>query len=66
MKSKHIIVLNFLIILACGQESNTTPLEVHLTQGNVRGYKEPGSNYFGFYGIPYATAPVGIDRFKVS
>lgn len=35
-------------------------------QGPVRGYKDPTRNVFAFYGIPYATAPTGRDRYKVN
>ncbi|CAH2229606.1 jg27436 [Pararge aegeria aegeria] len=37
---------------------------VQLTQGPVRGYKDPDLGIYSFYGIPYATAPTGKDRFK--
>lgn len=38
---------------------------VRISQGPVRGYKEAADDFFGFYGIPYATAPTGKHRFKV-
>lgn len=38
---------------------------VQLSQGAVRGYKDPDLEIFSFYGIPYAKAPTGTDRFKV-
>ncbi|XP_028164297.1 uncharacterized protein LOC114355565 [Ostrinia furnacalis] len=37
---------------------------VRSPQGPVKGYKDPGDSIFVFYGIPYATAPTGADRFK--
>nr|AJN91198.1 carboxylesterase [Cnaphalocrocis medinalis] len=37
---------------------------VRISQGPVRGYKEAADDFFGFYGIPYATAPTGKHRFK--
>ncbi|XP_045761403.1 juvenile hormone esterase-like [Maniola jurtina] len=37
---------------------------VHLSQGPVRGYKDPDEGIFSFYGIPYAKAPTGPERFK--
>ncbi|XP_045456296.1 cholinesterase 1-like [Melitaea cinxia] len=37
---------------------------VHLNQGIVRGYKDLREDIFAFYGIPYATAPKGPDRYK--
>ncbi|XP_045451203.1 juvenile hormone esterase-like [Melitaea cinxia] len=44
---------------------NVTPSRiVNLTQGPVRGYKDKNLDVFIFYGIPYATAPTGQDKFK--
>ncbi|XP_022826306.1 cholinesterase 1-like [Spodoptera litura] len=37
---------------------------VNITQGPVRGHRDPGGDLYLFYNIPYATAPTGIDRFK--
>ncbi|XP_046968111.1 juvenile hormone esterase-like [Vanessa cardui] len=37
---------------------------VEITQGPVRGYKDPIEDIFVFYGIPYAKAPTGPQRFK--
>lgn len=37
---------------------------VNITQGPVRGRLEDG--VYSFYNIPYATAPTGTDRFKVT
>nr|QIJ96707.1 carboxylesterase [Glyphodes pyloalis] len=37
---------------------------VRIEQGPVRGYKEKGDSIFTFYGIPYASAPTGKDKFK--
>lgn len=39
---------------------------VNIDQGPVKGYKPVGKDFFVFYGIPYATAPTGTNRFKVS
>nr|ACV60234.2 antennal esterase CXE7 [Spodoptera littoralis] len=38
--------------------------EVKTAQGPVRGRKHPTEDIYTFYNIPYATAPVGVDRFK--
>ncbi|CAH2099668.1 unnamed protein product [Euphydryas editha] len=35
-----------------------------LSQGLVRGYKDPEEDIYIFYNIPYATTPTGRDRFK--
>ncbi|XP_037300554.1 uncharacterized protein LOC115445561 isoform X2 [Manduca sexta] len=37
---------------------------VQLPQGPVRGYRDPGGDIFTFYGIPYAAAPTGVNKFK--
>ncbi|XP_068628354.1 esterase FE4-like [Battus philenor] len=37
---------------------------VNIAQGPVRGYKKPGDDVFVFYGIPYATAPSGTQKFN--
>nr|AII21988.1 odorant degrading enzyme CXE14 [Sesamia inferens] len=38
--------------------------EVKTAQGPVRGRKHPKADLYAFYNIPYATAPVGVDKFK--
>ncbi|XP_022828343.1 esterase FE4-like [Spodoptera litura] len=38
--------------------------EVKTAQGPVRGRKHPTEDIYTFYNIPYATAPVGVDRYK--
>ncbi|XP_072936216.1 juvenile hormone esterase-like [Epargyreus clarus] len=37
---------------------------VHIEQGPVRGYKAHDGNFYVFYGVPYATAPTGADKYK--
>ncbi|CAH2229602.1 jg27434 [Pararge aegeria aegeria] len=37
---------------------------VHIDSGPVRGYKDPNEDIFVYYGIPYAKAPSGSDKFK--
>ena len=39
--------------------------EVKTAQGPVRGRKHPSEDLYTFFNIPYATAPVGVDKFKV-
>ena len=39
--------------------------EVKIAQGPVRGRKHPTADLYAFYNIPYATAPTGINKFKV-
>ena len=38
---------------------------VALEQGPVRGIRHSSGELYEFYNIPYATGPVGVDRFKV-
>ncbi|KAJ8733884.1 hypothetical protein PYW07_014435 [Mythimna separata] len=38
--------------------------EVKTAQGTVRGRKHPTADIYTFFSIPYATAPVGVDKFK--
>ena len=56
-------------LLLCIFAKLTTSLKdrvVNIDQGPVRGYQPEGEDYFAFYGIPYATAPTGPNKFKVS
>ena len=39
---------------------------VSTNQGLVRGYRPVDEDYFVFYGIPYATAPTGLNKFGVN
>lgn len=39
--------------------------DVNTDQGPVRGFSIDDDEVFSFYGIPYATAPRGENRFKV-
>ncbi|XP_013201054.1 esterase FE4-like [Amyelois transitella] len=38
--------------------------EVTIESGRVRGYKDYKYDIYAFYGIPYATTPIGIHKFK--
>ncbi|KAJ8733882.1 hypothetical protein PYW07_014433 [Mythimna separata] len=38
--------------------------EVRTAQGTVRGRKHPTEDIYTFFSIPYATAPVGVHKFK--
>lgn len=63
MKDKLYLFIYLLTAVASNADEDS--LTVELTQGHVKGYKEEGKNYYAFYGIPYATAPTGGDKFKV-
>ncbi|KAL0832243.1 hypothetical protein ABMA28_001693 [Loxostege sticticalis] len=56
-----VILLAFGLIGAMRADSSKL---VNLTQGPVLGYKAQDAGVFEFYGIPYAAAPTGKDRFK--
>lgn len=45
--------------------STSESLLVNIEQGPVRGYKLPQGGLYVFYNIPYATAPIGLQKFKV-
>ncbi|XP_049876611.1 venom carboxylesterase-6-like [Pectinophora gossypiella] len=57
----------YLLVLVCalapvfGQEQT---LQVNITQGIVQGSIAPDGIYYTFYGVHYAGAPVGQNRFK--
>ncbi|KAL4705254.1 hypothetical protein ACJJTC_010273 [Scirpophaga incertulas] len=51
-------------VLALARADSRESRLVQTLQGPVRGYKDPVANVFTFYGIPYATAPTGQDRYK--
>uniref|UniRef100_A0A1L8D6M6 Carboxylic ester hydrolase n=1 Tax=Plutella xylostella TaxID=51655 RepID=A0A1L8D6M6_PLUXY len=56
-------VLELSYILADVQESVQSKV-VKISSGPVRGYKDKKTGIYEFYGIPYASAPTGEDRFK--
>lgn len=55
------ISFSFFVLSKC--ESRFS--DVNMEQGLVRGFNVDDDEVFSFYGIPYATAPTGEDRFKV-
>lgn len=58
----------WLIVFPClilsGISGDPESRTVHLNQGIVRGYKDLHEDIFDFYGIPYAVAPTGPNRYK--
>ncbi|CAH0698872.1 unnamed protein product [Spodoptera exigua] len=56
-------VLLILCVVTCSSENDDDWKLVHTVQGPVRGRKDPDGMYV-FYGVPYATAPTGEDKFK--
>ncbi|VVC88035.1 unnamed protein product [Leptidea sinapis] len=57
-----ISLLIYALFSPCVQGAND--LTVKLEQGYVRGYIDPDGGFYAFYGIPYATAPTGDQKFK--
>ncbi|CAH0406087.1 unnamed protein product [Chilo suppressalis] len=59
-----------LVVLCCESARTQTSgdaqyREVNVPgQGKIRGFREPGTDVFTFYGVPYATAPTGEHKFK--
>lgn len=56
--------LSLCAILASVRPDSTDSREVKISQGTVKGYRDPEGDLFAFYNIPYATAPSGTARFK--
>lgn len=40
-------------------------LDIAIDQGIVRGYDHDNDQVFSFFGIPYATVPTGVNKFRV-
>ncbi|XP_013148722.1 PREDICTED: para-nitrobenzyl esterase-like [Papilio polytes] len=51
-----------LTLVAIGESKEVKQLNI--AQGPVRGYKDAADDVFVFYGIPYATAPTGTNKYK--
>lgn len=62
-RSTFILIL-FTFISICRAQNEESKI-LTIPQGSVRGYKSSNSEVFEFYGIPYATIPKGVDKFKV-
>ncbi|XP_023955055.2 cholinesterase 1 [Bicyclus anynana] len=57
------IVAIFAVVTSTVGESTESRL-VRIDSGPVRGYKDVSEDIFVYYGIPYAKAPSGSDKFK--
>ncbi|XP_063834792.1 esterase FE4-like [Ostrinia nubilalis] len=64
MRSVELVLCLCLCLGARGEGGEREARLVRSPQGPVKGYKDPGDSIFVFYGIPYATAPTGADKFK--
>ncbi|KAI8421869.1 hypothetical protein MSG28_009801 [Choristoneura fumiferana] len=60
--------LKKLILITCAFTVAAQNVEnsklVTISQGSIRGYRNAEHDIYEFFGIPYATAPTGIQRFK--
>lgn len=59
----RLLVFCFFGVLAAKEDYRYVTLE---GLGEVKGLKFWDGDYHEFYGVPYATAPTGRDRYKVS
>ncbi|CAH0722796.1 unnamed protein product, partial [Brenthis ino] len=59
-----VLVSMCFIAASAGWSEDTNSKLVNITQGPVRGYKDPNEDITVFYSIPYAKAPTGPDKFK--
>ena len=61
------IPLLLLLVIFLSFSTASSDLDICLSNGCVRGTREKGAtqSFDAFYGIPYATPPVGPLRFKV-
>ncbi|KAL0810968.1 hypothetical protein ABMA28_010262 [Loxostege sticticalis] len=57
------IVWAFILAIFVSTQAQESKL-INLAQGPVVGYKGDDADVFSFYGIPYATAPKGREKFK--
>ncbi|KAJ8734930.1 hypothetical protein PYW08_014180 [Mythimna loreyi] len=60
MEWRTCVVLLCVTVVLADDEWRT----VNTAQGPVRGRKHPTEDIYTFFNIPYATAPVGVDKFK--
>ncbi|XP_047535121.1 cholinesterase 1-like isoform X5 [Vanessa atalanta] len=57
-------VVGYLFLIGNVLSEETESRVIVTAQGPVRGYKDPIDDVFAYYGIPYATAPTGSQKFK--
>ncbi|XP_028170038.1 venom carboxylesterase-6-like [Ostrinia furnacalis] len=64
MRARKMFILLFACLTVTLAKVSDERKFVNLKQGPVLGFMDQDVEVFGFYGIPYATAPTGRDRFK--
>ncbi|XP_026485191.2 carboxylic ester hydrolase-like isoform X2 [Vanessa tameamea] len=57
-------VVSSLFLIGNVLSEETESRVIVTAQGPVRGYKDPIDDVFAYFGIPYATAPTGSQKFK--
>ncbi|KAG7305179.1 hypothetical protein JYU34_009210 [Plutella xylostella] len=57
-----LFVVNLLQVCHSSEEENSKLVQI--SSGRVRGYKNQEWDLFEFHGIPYATAPTGVNKFR--
>ena len=58
-------ILTVFLVVALSNCDDSEWRQVRTSQGDVRGRKDPEGGLYVFYNIPYATVPLGADKFKV-
>uniref|UniRef100_A0A1L8D6J4 Carboxylic ester hydrolase n=1 Tax=Plutella xylostella TaxID=51655 RepID=A0A1L8D6J4_PLUXY len=58
------LFLTVIKLQLCDSSEEENSRLVQISSGRVRGYKNQQWDIFEFYGIPYATAPTGVNKFK--
>ncbi|XP_050350735.1 cholinesterase 1-like [Nymphalis io] len=57
-------VASYIFLISNVLSDETESRVIVTAQGPVRGFKDPNEDIFVYYGIPYATAPTGSQKFK--
>ncbi|XP_045761412.1 para-nitrobenzyl esterase-like isoform X6 [Maniola jurtina] len=60
----YVVACYLFAVVSYTVSEQTESRVVRIDSGPVRGYKDPNEDIFVYYGIPYAKAPSGPDRFK--
>ncbi|XP_053606640.1 venom carboxylesterase-6-like [Plodia interpunctella] len=58
-----ILLISVAVGYVAAQSGSEETLVVNIKQGPVRGHRQTNSDVFAFFGIPYATAPTGRQKF---
>ncbi|XP_026485189.2 cholinesterase 1-like isoform X1 [Vanessa tameamea] len=61
---RSLAVVGYLFLIGNVLSEETESRVIVTAQGPVRGYKDPIDDVFAYFGIPYAKAPTGSQKFK--